>query len=66
MGWYYENKAYQMKMYSGNEVQAPFQSIQVNILRGLTGKTVRVADANLLIISKLMQRKAEDCWSVLK
>lgn len=55
-----------MKMYSGNEVQALFQSIQVNILRGLTGKTVRVADANLLIISKLMQRKAEDCWSVLK
>lgn len=57
-----------MKTDSGNEVQAPFQSIQLNILRGLTGKTVkeRVADANLLVISKLMQRKAEDCWSVLK
>lgn len=41
MGWYYENKAYQMKTDCGNEVQAPFQSIHVNILGRLNSKTVR-------------------------
>lgn len=57
-----------MKTNSGNEVQAPFQSIQVNIIKWLTGKTVkeRVGDAKLLAISKLMQRKAEDCRSIVK
>lgn len=57
-----------MKTNSGNEVQAPFQLIQVNIIKWLTGKTVkeRVGDAKLLAISKLMQRKAEDCRSIVK
>lgn len=57
-----------MKTNSGNEEQAPFQSIQVNILKWLTGKTVkeRAGDAKLLVISKRMQRKAEVCRSIVK